>query len=209
MSARSCPFKITDGLVSVSDQEDQDRKHSRGAYVPIEINQDLKIKRSIEILDGIDDAYKVLYFFKTFYKLQVKMDLHDPATSDQRKELLESLLAGPALEVWIQMKEENGIDPIDEVDEDMYQEVVRDFLLEVITIETPADTLAWLKDVRKPYDMKVSKFLSQIRRFNNLLKFMPRIRTLNGLGNAVDVPNKILNENDITLLVRRAVPESW
>ena len=38
---------------------------------------------------------------------------------------------------------------------------------------------------------------------------MPRVRTLDGLGNAVDAPNEILNENDITLLVRRSGPESW
>ena len=62
MLARSCSFKIMDGLVSTNDQEDQDGKRSRGAFVPIEINTNLRIKRSIEILDGIDDAYKVLFF---------------------------------------------------------------------------------------------------------------------------------------------------
>ena len=60
------------------------------------------------------------------------MNLHNPATLDERKELVKSLLAGPALEIWIQMKEENGIDPLQEMDKDMYQEVVHDFLLEVI-----------------------------------------------------------------------------
>ena len=48
-----------------------------------------------------------------------------------------------------------------------------------------------------------------MRRFNNLLKFMTRVCTLNALGNAVDVPNEVLNENDITLLVRRSGPEYW
>ena len=88
MSTSNCPFKITDGLVSTTDQEDQEGKRSKGAYVPIKINENLRIKRSIEILDGVDDEYKVLYFFKTFSKLQVKMDLQDLGQSDERKELL-------------------------------------------------------------------------------------------------------------------------
>ena len=137
------------------------------------------------------------------------MDLQDPGQSDERKKLLESLLAGPAMETWMQMKDENGIDAMQEVNEDEYQEVVRDFLLEIITVETAADTLAWLKDVPKSYNMKVSNFLSQIRHFNHLLKFMPRVRTLDVHGDAVDLPNEHLNKNDITLLVRRSGPESW
>ena len=47
----------------------------------------------------IDDAYKVLYFFKIFYKFQVKIDFQDPAEVDKRKELLESLFVGPVLEI--------------------------------------------------------------------------------------------------------------
>ena len=49
-------------------------------------------------------------FFITFNELQVKMNLQDPDQSDERKELLESLLAGPAMETWMQMKDENRID---------------------------------------------------------------------------------------------------
>ena len=49
------------------------------------------------------------------------MDLHNTTTLDKRKELSETLLAGPALEIWIQMKEENGIDPLQEMDENKYQ----------------------------------------------------------------------------------------
>ena len=75
------------------------------------------------------------------------MNLQDPAEADEGKDILESLLVGPVLEVWMQMKEENEIDPLQELDKFEYQEVVRDFLLEVITIETTTDTLAWLKDV--------------------------------------------------------------
>ena len=101
----------------------------------------LRIKTSIDILDWIDDAYKVLYVFKPFYKLQVKIDLQDPAEVDKRKELLESLLTSPVLEVWVQMKEENRIDPLQELKETKYYEGLRNFLLEVITIETSTDTL--------------------------------------------------------------------
>ena len=87
------------------------------------------------------------------------MNLQDPAEADEGKDILESLLVGPVLEVWMQMKEENRIDPLQELDKVKHQEVVRNFLLEVITIETAADTLAWLKNVCKPYDMKLPIFL--------------------------------------------------
>ena len=50
------------------------------------------------------------------------------------------------------MKEKNGIDPLDNVDQEQYLEIMRDFVLEIekTTVETAADTIAWLKQVRKP-----------------------------------------------------------
>ena len=47
------------------------------------------------------------------------------------------------------MKEENDLDPLDEMSDEQYKEVERDFLLEVLDVEAAADTLAWLKDVKK------------------------------------------------------------
>ena len=67
MLVRSCLFKITDGLVSTTDQENHDRKCLKVAYVPIEINANLRIKRSIEILDGIDGEYKGTGKMSRFY----------------------------------------------------------------------------------------------------------------------------------------------
>ena len=72
------------------------------------------------------------------------MDLQYSDQSYEKKKLLESLLVGPAMETRMQMKEENGTNLMQEVNEQEYQKVVCYFLLEIITVETAMDTLAWL-----------------------------------------------------------------
>ena len=69
---------------------------------------------------------------------------------------------------------------------------MKDFLLEVITIEIDLDkTLAWIKDIRKPYNMKISNFLSQIWCSKNLLNFVPRVHTLEEVDNGHGRTKKI------------------
>ena len=121
MSARNFPFKITDGLPKKSDDEDHDRE--KGGTVPIEINNNLTMKRFIKYLKIIDNAYKSLFFLKSFHELQVKLGMNEDANSNNRKELLESFLLGSALNQWMLMKEENGADPLDDVDQENFQKL--------------------------------------------------------------------------------------
>ena len=59
MSARNCPFKITDGLPKKSDDEEHDKE--KGGTVPIVIYNKLTVKRSIMYLKSIDNAYEALF----------------------------------------------------------------------------------------------------------------------------------------------------
>ena len=52
------------------------------------------------------------------------MDLQYSDQSYEKKKLLESLLVGPAMETRMQMKEENGTNLMQEVNEQEYQKVV-------------------------------------------------------------------------------------
>ena len=63
MSAYNCPFKITDGLIGDNEGDRQD-DNKKTASVPIEISKDLKIKKTVNVLDRIDNAYEVLIFLK-------------------------------------------------------------------------------------------------------------------------------------------------